>query len=127
MKVEKITIKKELIDVSDETKTMRFAVRDQIKAILEEGDQLPKDASFRDEVFEVRRVFIPVIGLKNFLVKVDHRELFEGLVSITDDQIQKIVEHRISLFELDEIPHIEYKERRRIKGLPLWRRIFNRF
>jgi hypothetical protein len=77
MKVEKITIKKELIEIPDGKQVMYFRPWDPISVQLhDDGKTIPDSAmSVGQQTFEVQRVSNGNDEPKNYLVAVDDRRL----------------------------------------------------
>lgn len=124
MKVEKIIIEKELMEIPDHYCSMefyKFKGEPHLYA-AEEMKDLPPFIDFETETYQVVRVYTHDKQKKNYLVKVDERGLFEELIEITNMLLKGKVIKAANI-----IVDIKVKnERKRIASLPWWKRLLNR-
>lgn len=117
MKVEKINITKELLDIPDNQGMMTFL---KTNGAVNMGRSL-KESSVGGEVegvketWLVQRVRDSYGQIKCFLVKVDDKELFGELLEITNSVLKTKIRKALE------------KERRRIRELSFLKRLLKRF
>ena len=129
MKVEKIDIKKEILDIPDNQPIVRFAIRPDLSAILcEEGKVPSENVTMREEVYEVRK-YHKNFGEKEkmYLVRVDDNHLFNELAQITQDDLEGLEMNWLEKFMSFKAPIIRKDVRDSIKGLCWWKRLLKRF
>ena len=123
MKVEKIIIHKELLDIPENTRTMHYAIREPI---MTEFDVV------KEEVFEVRQWKdnfgdIDEIRTINYLVKVNDFKLFDVLAKIEQTDVENMEHRWKGEFMMWKAPIIRQQVRDDIKKLKWWKRLFNKF
>ena len=138
MKVEKIEIKKELLDIPEGRDRMDFAIIPPMVAMsVREGEILSDSVTAQKVTYMVEQVWTMVDGYKNYLVKVDDRKLFQDLVKITQDMVDKQVFEKTEKLHKDvklarqqafeEIKNARWSVSMAIKKLPWYTRLFNNF
>lgn len=123
MKVEKIEIKKELMEIDPGKRIVKFAKYGPLMASAE-GETM--NAPSR----EIEEYIVTTVREdgedKNFLVKVDERKLFDELLKVRAGLIEKYVHEKTEYFRMESYWDVE-RYKNRIKSLPWWRRLFNLF
>lgn len=135
MKVEKIIIKKEIIDLPDDRNRQIYHVFSPppISRAVRLGEEMGEvTVTEHQEVYEVRRI-VGYRGAKvnkKYLVKIDDREVFDDLEIISRDDMQGLINQALEkerencketlILELGAL-------KRFIKCLPWWRRLFKKF
>lgn len=96
MKVEKITIQKELLEIPDNQQTIDFNIIPPmaIHTFLEKGEIPSNDITVQRVTYRVQRVWNYEKGYSNFLVRLDDRELFDDLLKIQNDILDSIVKEK---------------------------------
>lgn len=124
MKVEKIDITKELMDIPDGKDRMEFVKMPSLSGIVFKEGVTPLSDTITGErmvysVEQVREIGEPI---RRYLVKESERKLFEDLVVINNAKLER---------RDDTIRQQWYDDIRdtvaRIKHLPWWERLFNNF
>jgi len=130
MKIEKIDIKKELIEIPDGIPYMDFVERPDLSQMVLKDGQIPtQEISTTRKRYEVQKVHHNYEGTKNYLVSVDERGLFQDLIKTTDSCLERLVEKRTEFYQR-EIENWQYKfesQKEYIKSLPFYKRLFNKF
>ena len=127
MKVEKIDIKRESIDIPEGNRIVKFAKHPPIEAhIIHDEAQYVNQAIDNIEVFEVREIKPFGEPVRRYLVKTDENQLFQDLIQIRDELIKEFLDRR------SERDHHYFeanlqRQRVAIKNLPWWRRLINDF
>ena len=128
VKVTRVDIKTEVMDLPEGRREWEFLQRrdDCVPARLVDPAQLPLEVIKTDRylITEVN-TFSPLTGteIEYFLVKVNDKDLFEGLIKLTDEMFKIAVELESTKKYVNGIT----VERERIEGLSWWRRLFKRF
>ena len=135
MKVEKIDIKKELMEIPNGRSSMDFIVFDsplgnytEIKP--EESVATTLSPNQKIERYIVRRLRNGDKPYKDMLIKVGEIGLFEELIQIGNDQLNEIVAKKTeSILRTSERKYelLLKKKISEIKKLPWWKRLFNKF
>jgi len=124
MRVEKIDITKELMDIPDGKDRMEFVKMPSLSGIVLKEGVTPSSDTITGErmvysVEQVREIGEPI---RRYLVKESERKLFEDLVVINNAKLER---------RDDAIRQQWYDDIRdtvaRIKHLPWWKRLFNNF
>jgi len=133
MKVQLVEIKKEWIDYDEKSGPCykrTILPKDYAFQVFQEGaDAPPAYSQYEDEVFEIQKV---KEGGKTryYFVKIDDRDLFRDLIEISNSKIDLYVRKKsdeiIRVSRLTREQGVD-SENRRIKKLPWWKRLFNRF
>lgn len=90
-------------------------------------DEFPTaPAQFEEEVFNLHKVYDGISTVKNYFVRYDQNGMFSELVSISEDTIQKRINKELGMRE-DMIYEAEEKLIMKIKKLPWYKRLFNKF
>lgn len=123
MKVEKIIIKKELMDIPNQPFYNFFKYKGiPVASYSSDLKDLPAYIDIETETWQVVRVFTPEKTVKKYLVKIDERGLFNELLEITNMFLKEKAMEAANV-----IVDIKVKnERRRISALPWWKRLLNR-
>ena len=132
MKVEKIDIKKELLDVPDNRDRVDFIEREPLSAyMIKEGEMPPNiEMSASKKTYLIQRVGHFKKIIKNYLVAIDDRELFNELIQITDDLLNRAVDKKTDFWKdrlVEELDRQKWEIKRQIKKLSWYRRLFNKF
>lgn len=126
MKACKIDIKQTWVDFKHGI--YREAVYDQMNAMfLEEGKTLDI-ATFKENTYYPVKVYEPgYLETKTYLVRTDEQDIFRDLMTIQQNTLNEAVEKAVQ--KKWEIRHyqIESEERKLIKSLPWYKRLFNNF
>lgn len=132
MKVKKVDIKTELLDVPENQPYLKVAIRPQITAFLKEGEYIPDQVSFKEKTYLFRKVKNQITkDIDIYAVEVNEDKLFTDLVEITQGFVEEEVERALDkerkycAFEL--LPKTKWEERQRIKKLSWYKRLFNKF
>ena len=132
MRVEKIDITKELIDMPEGRDRMDFLIRKDIKPyILKQGDNPPNFS----ETAEKKTYIIQSCGflrhsVKNYLVPLDDQDLFQDLIEITENMFNRAVEKKTDYYKELVVNELSYQARqikKGIKELPWYKRLFKMF
>jgi hypothetical protein len=128
MKVEKLTIKKELMEIPDGKQVVYFHMWEPISArILNSGEVAPESAmSAGQQTFEVQRVSNGTDEPKNYLVAVDDRRLYQELIMISDGTFQAAVDRKTDFYK-DWMAREIQEQRWKIRSLSWWKRLFKKF
>ena len=104
---------------------------------VREGEILSDSVTAQKVTYMVERVWTRIDGYKNYLVKVDDRQLFQDLVKITQDMVdQQVFKKTEKLHEdvktareqaIQEIRDARWHVVMSIKKLPWYTRLFNNF
>ncbi len=128
MRVEKIDIVKTIIDIPKDKKFLDFfKVPAHLGREFKEGEAIPETLSFEKETYEVQKIVVPGVGVKNYLVKVSDRKLFEELVIITQTRFENVI------YEAEErgvhkgIDTGITMTKNVLRALPWWKLLFRRF
>ena len=139
MKVEKIEIKKELMEIPDHQYYVDFAVIPPITAMafIKEGEVPTENLTGQKITYQVERVKFPGEDIRNYLVRMDDKKLFNDLIKITDNILEAAVKEKTEKYvsqveftrkqAIEEIRMANYRVATRIKKLPWWKRLFNQF
>ena len=132
MKVQKIDIKSEFIELRPGQDRVEFIKRPLNEPmIIEEGKTPPTILISAERItYMVKKVSDTKNHLKHFLVKVSDRDLFEELVEVSDATIQEMIARKTDYLNKkwanilkDEL----WRQKVNIKNRPFWDRLFNRF
>jgi hypothetical protein len=127
MKACKIDIKKTWVEIGHQT-IYKEVIYDQIKADFIETGDVPKMATRREITYYPIRVKQPgSFLLQTYLVKENERKLFTDLMTIQNDVINKVVDDEVRELWFREHYFIEAEERKKIKELSWYKRLFNKF
>lgn len=138
MKIQKIEIKKELLDISEGRQTVEFAVIPPFVAIAyhRDGEIPDTDIVARKVTYYVKRVWNGN-EYQNYLVNEDDRGIFSDLVTISAQDLKKSVEKetkslysemkRVREVAQEDIRNARWKVSMSIKKLPWYSRLFNNF
>ncbi len=131
MKVQKIDIKSELMEVKDNTPYIKFAVREQINALAKDGEYPNEYASFREKTYLIQKVNNPEAKeTEYFAVETDERGLFDKLISISNNLLEqkiiKALDEERFIFRTRHIPDAILREGQRIRKLPWYSRLLNK-
>ena len=128
MKVEKLTIKKELMEIPDGRQVVYFRRWEPISARILNDSEVALDSvmSAGQQTFEVQRVSNGGEESKNYLVAVDDRRIYQELIMISDNTFQAAVSRKTAWWS-DAMDRELNDQRRHIKSLPWWSRLFKKF
>lgn len=138
MKVEKVEIKTEMLDIPDDRGRMDFAVIPPISvAMYRNTGEIPEDNLTAQKVtYEVRHSRYGRTH-KTFLVKLDDREIFNDLFDISNDTFDKAVLEKTADYQsqvkraqdlaIQGIEEAQWRVTSRIKNLSWWKRLFKQF
>lgn len=128
MKVEKIDITKELMDIPDRQSWIDFAFWNPIDPQFVSDGSIPSGTmtgrTRRYEVEKVKRY--GETDYVNYLVSVDDRRIFQDLIAISDSTFRRAVDDKTN-FYMDWMKREMDQQRWKIKGLPWWKRLFKKF
>lgn len=130
MKVKKIIIKQELLDIPYNKGYKEVTMRPLSFEMLNEGELL-KSKTVTDEIiyYEVRQVFNGK-EKEDYLVKVNDIKIFDDLLKIGSDDINRIISE-ITSKNLDNLRQDFYMKTesqiKRLESNPLWRRILKKY
>jgi hypothetical protein len=93
---------------------------------FKDGELPTAPAQFEEEVFNLHKVYDGVSTVRNYFVRYDQKGMFSELVSISEDTIQKRINKELGMRK-DMIYEAEEKLVMKIKKLPWYKRLFNRF
>ena len=128
MKVEKINITKEIMDIPDNMLFIKIAKQKSFVAIMKENSDIPNiTQTIEEENWMVQRVKDMYGQNKKYLVKTDDKELFTELLKITDSVLNKKIKNGIDNFKKYDLPLLFKEENERIKKLPFWKRLLKQF
>lgn len=129
MKIEKINIKKEIINIPNDIPVITILKqKNSAIEIMNEKDNIYNVTENReDEKWIVQEVKDMYGQMKKYLVKSDEQELFTELIKITDSVLNKKIKKRIDDFKKYDLPLLFEKENERIKKLPFWKRLLKQF
>lgn len=141
MKVEKIDIKKELMEIPDGERMYKFAVIDQILAYNRLNEKCPDHSTIKEETYEVVKIQEHfhehfkennIDGVKTYyyLVKLSDKKLFENILKIEEDKLNSYLYEKISREKNKMISQHQNNIEDYtawIKGLSWFRRLFNLF
>jgi hypothetical protein len=137
MKVEKIDIKKEVMEIPDNRDRVDFAIREPLRLVMNEGEMpLDYDMVSGRETYLVQKLSDPFRKeVRHYLVKVDQRELFNDIIHIQDGLINEKITDAVAKAGRDwlnyDLPKLLEKENRRTRGtikqMPWYRRLFKKF
>lgn len=133
MKVTKIDIKKEVMDVRPGSPYIKFSVKDLLRAMVVNQEDITPQMTTIDEVtYYIRQVFNPETLQKDlYAVKQDEDGMFRDLVAVSmgyiEQRIEKARERWLEDMLYRDIPEAKAQEVKRIKNLPFWKRLFNSF
>ncbi len=119
MKVEKINITKELLDIPEKRPILKFLKQGNKSRLLDENN-LPQMAE--EETWIVEKVRDMHGQTKLYLVKADERELFIELIEITNSVLKTKIRKETQAIQ-EEI----FRKITEIKNLPWWKRLLNQF
>lgn len=128
MKVEKLTIKKELMEIPDGKQIVYFHTWEPISArILNDGEVTPDSAmSAGQQTFEVQKVSNGKDEPKHYLVAVDDRRIYQELVQISDSTFQAAVDRKTDFYK-DWMKRELEQQRWKIRNMVWWKRLFKKF
>lgn len=134
MKIKKIDIKTELMEVKGDMPYLEVVVHDKVNFLMrsKESDEVMKATAipFRKDTYEFVSVCNYEGQMEVFAVKIDERKLFTQLMEISqsklDDTISKAVTDN-DMFWRITVNNKVSEERRRIGKLPWWKRLFKQF
>ena len=128
MKIEKINITKEIIDIPDNIPFIKIAKQKSFVGIMKENSDIPDiTQTIEEENWSIQEVKDMYGQIKKYLVKSDNRELFTELLKITDSVLNKKIKKGIDDFKKYDLPLIFKEENKRIKKLPFWKRLLKQF
>jgi hypothetical protein len=127
MKVEKLTIKKELMEIPDGSTVIYFHILEPISARLSNDPQIALNSTaFGKQTFEVQRVSNRRDEPKNYLVAVDDRRIYQELITISDTTFQAAVDRKTDFYKDWMVRELQ-EQRWKIRNLPWWNRLFKKF
>jgi hypothetical protein len=138
MKVEKIDIKKEVLDIPRGKEYMDFIERREMSSLMCKDGEIPPyiEMTANKVRYLVQKVFQPrprrENGVKPFaedkyyLVKIDDRDLFNELLEIRDSLLNELVDKKTNYYRELIVEELDY-QKGRIKRLPWYKRLFNMF
>ena len=128
MKVEKMDIKKELIEIPDNRDRIDFCERKPITAYITKENEIPSyvEMTAIKKTYLGRKMTYENDPPKNYLVAIDDKELFQDLIQITDDLFNWAVEKKTNFWREKLIEELD-EQKWRIKNLSWWRRLLKRF
>lgn len=127
MKVEKINIKKELLDIPEKRPYVRFFKRDKLSVLVDEENPIFNPDRTQEETWFVEKIRDMHGQNKFYLVKVDERDLFIELISITNSVLKTKIRKAVDEFKKYDLPWILEDEKENIRNLSWWKRLFKRF
>lgn len=128
MKVEKIEIKKEVLEIPDGQMWVDFAFWKPVDARLVNDGTIPPGTTTggqtRYEVRKLKRSYeqIPI----HYLVSVDDRRIFQDLIQITDDDFARAVKEKTDWWA-DAMDRELREQKWHIRNLPRWKLLLTRF
>ncbi len=129
MKVEKIDIKREILEIPDGRDRVDFAIRPDLSALplLNKGE-VPQmyDITSKRETYLIRKVAYGSKNPKNYAVKIDDRGLFSELTQITNNMLNEAVEKKTDWWRHEIMKELG-EQRWRIRTLPWWKRLLGKF
>ena len=128
MKVIKLDIKEELLDIPNDKPYIDFVKYSDLSVVMLEKSS-PENYSVegKRERYEVREYYNNINGKKNFLIKVEDKEIFNLLAQFTQDDFEKFEKKCYFDFMSYKAPIIRHDVRESIKSLKWWKRLFNKF
>jgi hypothetical protein len=128
MKVEKIDIKKELMEIPDGKQWIDFAFWEPIEARFVNYGDIPRGTiTGRQGRYEVQKLkHSTEKEPKYYLVAVDDRRIFQDLVMISDSTFNQAINDKTDYYK-DWMKRELQEQRGRILELPWWKRLFKRF
>ena len=131
MKIEKINITKEIMDIPDNIPFIKIAKQKNPIGIMNEKSDIPDVIqTIEEEEWMVQMVKDMYGQIKKYLVKSDDKKLFTELIKITDSVLAKKIKKEVMKKGLEEelnTQQIVVSERNRIKNLPFWKRLLKQF
>ncbi len=127
MKACKIDIVQKWVDI--EHPIYREVVRDQFMTQFRETGRAPDMVTLQEKTYLPMKVYEPGMGgeVTTYLVQREERGIFKKLMTIQETTLNEAVENAVN--EKWEMKHygIEAEERKRIRELPWYKRLFNKF
>lgn len=134
MKVIKVDIKKEFLEIPDRSRVWREVEYPRGTAkLMRIGEEAPPEMiTVTETVYEVMQVCedSKTKELKNYLVKIDDQKMFRELVDISETVVQRRIGEVLEEFRinyLEEKDEIVADTEARLKKLAWWKRLFNKF
>lgn len=125
MEVTKIDISKEKMDIPWQQPTVDFVERPPLSVMVKEGSALEQNGSITKRTYH--RITVSARdGIKQFLIPLDDKGLFQELIKITNDQFEKAIENKTEFWRERVLSEL-WAQREAIKRLPWWKRLFKKF
>lgn len=132
MKVKKIKIEQELLDIPDGMPIYRENVLPELSEVLSDNQEIPDTMITGEQItYRVRELYSGINNLKErYLVKVNEDDIFDDLLKIGDHDINKAITKKFD--EGFERVRMETKinkanTKKRLENNPLWRRILKKY
>jgi len=125
----KIDIKTEKIALRPGEQFLRVAEHPPLMPCwMAEGEEPAADClSVKRRTYRLHRLCHPIRGEKDFLVEENDKEIFDLLVQITSDDLERYVGKRVVDAQNVAEKEGQMGERRRIAALPWWMRLLKKF
>lgn len=129
MKVKKIKIEQELLDIDHNGRYQEASTPEVSYMSLREGEVPSTMMTSTITNYEVRQIWNGK-EKENYLVKVADLKVFDDLLRIGIDDIQRIVDKQVDDYKdtLDNKYMMDIiSKKRKLENNPLWRRIFKKY
>lgn len=135
MKVIKIDVQKELLDVEPKRSYTFYKSGDVGPWRLAEDNPISGDDTVVE--YRVMKMYNPFSEepITNYLVKSEDRQIVHDLLTIEKDVVEGIINKKVNnriegavyIARMDERMSATYREHDRIENLSWWKRLFNKF
>jgi len=132
MKVKKIKIEHELLEIPDDMPYYRELVTPSVAGMILEEGALPKDitTTHTELEYRVREVYDGINKKERYLVRINEDNIFDDLLKLGDEDINYKIDEKVR----EKIGRMEalYKLKKSsikttLENNPLWRRIFKKY
>lgn len=129
MKACKIDIKQTWIDLPDGQPVYKEVVRQQMEVHFKEDGKMPDVAKMLDNNYYPIKVREPGSYLDTtvYLIKENEEKIFKELLTIQDTELTKFIDRAVEEKWMMQHYLITADERKRIKKLHWYERLFNKF
>lgn len=131
MDVEKIDIKKEFMAIPDDKLFYEFLEIQPLSGQVFEDTKVPTtEMTGKRTTYQVQRVYDGNKNVKNYLVRIDDNQIFQDLIKISNATVDSLIQRRLDYLTKHRMIELQARENstiRSIKGLPFWKRLFNKF